>query len=298
MKTNDKDLKGIEGLVYEMLHNAQIVKIRNEELAEFIEAGALGFWERAEKERGSVLSTLRTQLKFLQYKSVRNVLRNQPGKKKIVDLADLKKKKMTIYLSIPAGKLTLFNRLMRLFVNMLLEAGEREKKAPPTCLLIVLDEFFVLGYMKNLEVAAGYVRAFCKLQIIVQNLGQIRNLYKDSWETFLGNNLLQFFANNDQFTLDYIEKRCGKTPVRTIRESISTNQAVGDESVSVEMHPLITAQEAARFFGRNDPLRRQLVIWPGYDPIILQRCEWYRTDTPYFKKYFEKFHQSLEENNK
>lgn len=294
-----KKITGMEGLIFEMLHSAEFLKIRNDELAEFIETSATQFWDRADKERASVLSTLRTQLKFLRYKSVRRVLRGAPEKKKIVDLADLKRKKMSIFLSIPAGKLLLFNRLMRLFVNLTLEAVEREEQAQKVSVLIVAEEFPILDHMRTFEVMAGFVRGFsCKLLLIAQNLGQIQAIYKDSWETFLGNNLLQFFGNNDLCTLKYIEDRLGKTPVRTINRTISTSEAVTDETISQELHPLITAQEVARFAGRDDPLSRQIVIWPSYDPILLQRCQWYRKDTPYYKKYFSKFCEFLEEQNK
>jgi type IV secretion system protein VirD4 len=294
-----KKYKGMEGLIYEMLHSAEILNVRNEELAEFIEASATQFWDRADKERASVLSTLRTQLKFLRYKSVRKVLRGQKGKKKIVDLADLKKKKMSIFLSIPAGKLLLFNRLMRLFVNLTLEAVEREKQKPQVPVLLVAEEFPIMDRMRTFEVAAGFVRGFsCKLYLIAQNLGQIKAIYPESWETFLGNNLVQFFGNNDLTTLKYIEERLGNTPVRTINRTISTSEAVTDETISQQLQPLITAQEAARFFGRDDPLKRQVVIWPSYDPIICQRTEWFRKDTPYYKKYFSKFCKFLEEQNK
>lgn len=294
-----KDLIGMEGLVFEMLQNAELLKARHEELAEFIEAGAMDFWERADKERGSVLSTLRTQLKFLKYKSVREVLRYQPGKKKLGDLADLKIKKMSIFLSIPAGKLTLFNRLLRLAVNMTLEAVERETTVPEVASLLVIDEWPVISYLRSLEVAAGFVRSFhLKLHLLAQNLGQIKSMHPDSWETFLGNNVVQLFGNSDMETLSYAEKRLGLTPVRLIKRTISTNKVIGDEQISEEMHPLLTAQEASRLLGREDPLARQLILIPSYDPIVCQRIQWYRKDAIYHQKYFSRFCKFLEENNK
>ena len=291
-----EDTPSMAGLCKEMLHQAIYLKGKDEDLAEALEAGTFDFFERADKERDSVLSTLRTNLKFLSYKSIRKILVPNPDRKHLPTLDLLKQKRITIYLSPAAGRLGQFNRLLRLFVNMTLEAVEREKAIPPVPVAMVLDEFPVLGYMRQLDIAAGFIRGFkVKLWIICQNLSQIRNLYKEGWETFLGNNCLQFFGNNDQFTLDYIEKRCGKTPVKVIQQSIAKTEAVGSESISEQLHSLITAQEAAKYFSRIDPQQRQLVIQPGYDPIIIQRTEWYRKDALYHQKYFSKFCRFLKE---
>jgi type IV secretion system protein VirD4 len=45
------------------------------------------------------------------------------------------------------------------------------------------------------------------------------------------------------------------------------------DSTGIEVHDLLTVDEAARLFGRDDPKLRQLVIWAGrVDPfMILQR---------------------------
>ncbi|MCA9458681.1 MAG: type IV secretory system conjugative DNA transfer family protein [Nitrospira sp.] len=293
-----EEQSSISGLCKEMLHQALFLKTKDEDLSEALEAGTFDFFERTDKERDSVLSTLRTNLKFLGYKAVRKILTPDPNKKHLTSLDLLKKKRMTLYISPAAGRLAMFNRMLRLLVNLTLESVEREKTPPPVPVLLVLDEFPVLGYMRQLDVAAGFIRGFgVKLWIICQNLSQIKNLYKEGWETFLGNNCLQFFGNNDQFTLNYIEERCGKTPVTVVQQSIQKTEAVGSESISHEMHPLITAQEAAKYFSPIDPLKRQLVIVPGHDPIILQRIEWYRKDAPYHQKNFSKFCRFLEERN-
>lgn len=282
-----------------MLHQALFLKNKDVDLAEALEAGTFDFFERADKERDSVLSTLRTNLKFLSYKAVRQVLVPNPERRHLSSLDLLKKKRITIYISPAAGRLVQFNRVLRLFVNLTLESVEREKTPPSVPVLLVLDEFPVLGYMRQLDVAAGFIRGFgVKLWIICQNLSQIKNLYKEGWETFLGNNCLQFFGNNDQFTLNYIEERCGKTPVKVTQQSIQKTEAVGSESLSHEMHPLITVQKAAKFFSRMDSQKRQLVIQPGYDPIILQRIEWYLKDAQYHQKYFSKFCRFLEQQSR
>ncbi len=43
---------------------------------------------------------------------------------------------------------------------------------------------------------------------------------------------------------------------------------------------LMTPEEISRFFARNDQHKRQLVIWAGYNPMILQRIEYFDAKSP------------------
>ncbi len=293
-----EDTPSMKGLITEMLQNAEILKDKDEDLGEALEGMTFDFWDREDRERNSVLSTVRTHLKFLYYKSIRKLLTPDPTKKTLKNLDILKTGYSTIYASISVGMLPVFSPFLRVLVNLTLEAVERVKVKPKVPLCIVLDEFFVLGHLKEIDNAAGFIRGFSvKFHVILQTLSQIKSLY-DNWEVFMGNNCLQCFGLNDMTTLEYIEKRCGQTPVRVIQESIGKEEAVGSESISEQQFPLITAQEASRFFARIDPLKRQLLIMPGYEPIILQRTEWYQKEAPYFQQYFSKFCRFLETRNK
>jgi type IV secretion system protein VirD4 len=43
---------------------------------------------------------------------------------------------------------------------------------------------------------------------------------------------------------------------------------------------LLTPEEVSRQFARSDRLKRQLVIWAGYHPMILQRVEYFDKASP------------------
>ena len=75
-------------------------------------------------------------------------------------------------------------------------------------MLFLLDEFAVLGHMRQLEDAAGQIAGYgVKLWPIMQDLGQLKALYRERWETFMGNaGVLQFFGNNDLTTLEWISQ--------------------------------------------------------------------------------------------
>ena len=106
---------------------------------------------------------------------------------------------------------------MRLFVNLALQAMERTPGYPAagSPVLFVLDEFASLGHMRQIEDAAGQIASYgVKLWPILQDLGQLKALYKERWETFMGNaGVLQFFGNNDLTTLEWISKRLGTTTI-------------------------------------------------------------------------------------
>lgn len=240
-----------------------------------VQRAASDFFDRPLRERASVLSTARRNLKFLDLPPIRRVVSRHD-----FDLTDLKQKPTTIYLCLPARHIGTCARWLRLFVNLTLQAMERDLSRPVGGhpVLFCLDEFATLGKMRQIEDAAGQIAGFgVKLWPILQDLGQLKALYKERWETFLGNaGVLQFFGNNDLTTLEWISKRCGRTTIRTRTDSALTvqqsRQGSTGESWRSETHPLLDIAEAAQIFGRDDRALRQLIIWAGRPPIILQRA--------------------------
>jgi type IV secretion system protein VirD4 len=56
-------------------------------------------------------------------------------------------------------------------------------------------------------------------------------------------------------------------------------------SPSIELHSLLTPDEISRHFARSDRLKRQLVMWAGFDPMILQRVEYFDEKSPHFSVF-------------
>ena len=242
----------------------------------FVQDAAEDFFSKPDDERGSVLSTARRHLRFLSYPAIRESVSTGD-----LDLADLKRQRMTVYLCLPAMRMGTCNRWFRLVINMALAAFEREAKKPETPVLVCLDEFASLGHMRTIEDAAGLIAGFgVKLWPIVHDLGQIKSLYKDRWQTFLGNaGVVQFFANSDLTTLEYLSKRLGTTSVIVRNQSdVADRDQTGTDrrgaNYAIQTQPLLTVDEIARLFGRDDALQRQLILWAGFDPIILQRIKY------------------------
>lgn len=272
-------------LELEMLRNAERLQGHDAtaDIGDAIEGAVRDFYERPANERASVLSTTRRHTKLLDYRSIARVLSGHD-----FDLAALKTapEGLTIYLCLPANRMKRCNRWLRLFVNLLLDAMERERHEPDCPVLVCLDEFPVLGHMQQLEDAAGQIASFgVKLWVVLQDWGQGKALYKDRWETFAGNaGILQFFGNNDLQTTEYISRRLGKTIVQVTREGEAAvdQRAAGltGRSESLEQFDLLTPSEVSQQFARSDRLKRQLIIWAGYNPMILQRVEYFDQKSP------------------
>ena len=204
---------------------------RNDAVRDVIAGAANSICEMGENERGSVLSTARRNSKFIDSPWMRRCLEGRSGTGDAAPGFDIDALKASIggvslYVCLPARFIPTHARFLRLMLNLILYRMEGQGLDQPACgqpVLFVLDEFAALGRMEAIEKAAGLMAGFgVKLWPILQDLGQLKRHYKESWETFMGNaGVLQFFANADLTTLDWLSKRLGE--VELIRETRGTS---------------------------------------------------------------------------
>ena len=241
-----------------------------------VQEGAIAFFSKPEEERGSIISTAQRHAKFLSYPAIQESVSGHD-----FDLSELKTGFVTLYLCMPPSRLATCRGWLRLFVNLLIKEMESNTGRPDVPVLAILDEFAALGHMKVLEDSIAYLSGYgVRLWPIIQDLSQLKSLYRDRWETFLGNaGLIQCFGNNDLTTLEWISKRLGKTSLIVTRQSEAgpssrDRQGLTGESWSAEVQDLMTPEEVGRFFAREDHLCRQLILRPGDQPMILQRVNY------------------------
>lgn len=224
----------------------------------------------SDRERASVLSTAIVQTDFLDSPAMQDVLSHST-----FDLGSIKARPTTIYLSLPAGRMGTHARWLRLMIALTIEAMERDRTRPMHPVLIILDEFHVLGPMRVIERAAGLIAGFgVRLWPILQDLTQLKRDYPESWETFLGNaGLTQWFGLNDLTSLDYLSKRLGQTTLAVESKGeisrVQVAQGFTGRSLSHQSVDLMTPEEIGRFFSRQSG--RQIALWPGTDPIAMNR---------------------------
>ncbi|WP_299632609.1 type IV secretory system conjugative DNA transfer family protein [uncultured Roseobacter sp.] len=206
-----------------------------------------------DRERGSVLSTARRSMEFLERRPMRRLFASSS-----FDLDALKTdpKGVTLYLCLPPQRMHDCGRFLRLMISMMLERIYAIEGQPASGhpVLAMLEEFPVLGHMTLIEQAAGYAAGFgLKMMIVIQDLTQLKRHYRDGWETFIGNaGCIQAFGNNDQTTLDYFSKKLGECEVVQTTHNISTasGHSTNDPSAQAQMQSAMSGRgEAAILTG-------------------------------------------------
>lgn len=199
----------------------------NRAVRNVIAGAANSIRDMGENERGSVLSTARRNTKFIDSPWMQACLNGSDGHP--LDIDELKESGcgLSVYLCLPARFIPTHARFLRLMLNLMLYRMEAQGLDQPRCghpVLFIMDEFAALGRLEVIEKAAGLMAGYgVKLWPVLQDLGQLKRHYKESWETFLGNaGILQFFANADLTTLDWLSKRMGK--IELIRETRGSSQ--------------------------------------------------------------------------
>jgi type IV secretion system protein VirD4 len=233
----------------------------------------------------SVLATARTETAFLDSPTLRDILRAPkkglngealPGR--TFKLGELKRDAVTVYLCLPAGRMVSHANWLRIFIDLAMHAFEKDITPAKVPLLIVLDEFPVLGYMRSLEAAAGQIAGFgVKLWTIIQDITQLQRLYRDSWETFVSNSgVVTAFANTDGATLRYLSERLGKIHMDLLKDS-GASAAQKRAGANLQQNqsredPLLAPHEVALTFERDN--MNILVLAAGLAPLALQRARY------------------------
>lgn len=226
-------------------------------------------------ELGSVLSSTRTQTQWLDSPKMAGVLERSD-----FQLGDIKRKKMSIYLCLPATRMGTHSRWLRLMVLLAIGVMERVKIKPDLPVLFVLDEFPVLGYMQSIETAAGLMAGFgVKLWPIVQNIGQLKQHYSKTWETFVANSgIVTAFGVSDSESLNFLSGSLGNTGIIAKHDSGATRNALmqGTPSLHDDRRevPLLAPHELRLAFGRGK--NRALVYNVENDPAVVERFVYFR----------------------
>ncbi|NCC27565.1 MAG: type IV secretory system conjugative DNA transfer family protein [Gammaproteobacteria bacterium] len=262
-------------------------------------AVAAAYLGKPDRERESVLSTARRHTEFLDSPGLERVLGAPEGGQQVLGslrrLRDAYRspegRPVTVYLCLPATRMTTHARWLRLIVGLGLALFEQDAQAHPASLrsgrpqvLFLLDEFASLEHMPALSLAAGLMAGYgLKLWPFLQDLSQIKTHYQSSWETFIGNaGAHLFFGNTDTTTLNYVSERLGK--VRITRGSMSRQNSgtlpregsgVG-YNVSDDVTPLLSPDEIQRIFARDKRTGGFIAaLLPGALPIWLRKVEWH-----------------------
>lgn len=223
----------------------------------------------ADRERGSVLSTARRNTAFLDDPRIAQALSRSD-----FDLAAIKEDLMTVYLVMPANKITNNSRFVRLFIGTVIASITASSKQPPHRVTFVLDEFAQLGYMKAIEDAVSLMRGYgLAFWVFLQDLSQLKGVYP-RWQTFMANSAKVFFGTDDYDTAKYISDSLGQTTIEYETQNEGKNSGTGLSGGGGSMNRGKSAGSSQQFTGRHLLTPDEVMRLGPERPIVLVKGEY------------------------
>ena len=245
-------------------------------------AGARGL-QKDEKLLSNVIASVQAETHFLDSPCMRESLSASDFK-----FEDLKTKKLSIYLVLPADRMHTFNRWSRLLIQIAIIANARNIAVKPEKpILFILDELPALGKMPVIEHAYGLMAGFgMQLWGFVQDLSQLESLYGKGWQSFIANSgMVSYFGSTDRMTAEYFSALCGETTVwnfsSAIAKAVGTSSGNGGMSSSDSTTETDTRAASQRKLAYPDELMRmhedkQLVFIDNMYPLIATKTPWFK----------------------
>ena len=147
-----------------------------------------------------------------------------------LDIGTLGERKRAIFCVIPDNDNS-FNYLVGMlytqaFQALYFNADNNHGGELPIPVHIVMDEFANVALPDNFERILATMRSRrISVSIIIQNIAQLKALFKDSWENITGNcDTLLYLGGNEQSTHEYISKMLGKETIDTRTRGITKGQ--------------------------------------------------------------------------
>lgn len=207
----------------------------------------------AGKTAKSILISAGVRLAPFNIESIKNIVSDDT-----VGLDMIGSEKTALFIIMPDTD-TSFNFLaslmfQQMFDVLVYKADNEYKGMLPFRVRCLMDEFSNIGQIPQLETLMPTIRKRgISLNIVLQNLAQIKNLYKDTWEIITGNcDSVLFLGSMEMSTLKYISEMCGKTTIDNRNVNESRGQT-GSYSMNYQIlgRDLITPDEVGRLKGKS-----------------------------------------------
>lgn len=147
-----------------------------------------------------------------------------------LELGQLGEMKKAIFCVIPDNDNS-FNYLVGMlytqaFQELYYKADHEHGGELPVPVHFVMDEWANVALPDNFERLLATMRSRrIFVSIIIQNMAQIKALFKDSWESLVGNcDTMLYLGGNEQSTHEYISKMLGKETIDTRTRGITKGQ--------------------------------------------------------------------------
>ena len=193
-----------------------------------------------------------------------------------MELGKLGERKQAIFCIIPDSNDASLNFLVGMlytqaFQELYFQADKVHQGALPVPVRLMFDEF------ANVALPDGYARLQATMRsrnimstIILQNISQLKALFKDDWEGIIGNaDSFIYLGGNEQSTHKYISELLGKETIDT-RTSSQSKGRNGSFSQNFQQagRELLTPDEVRRLDNKN-----AIVLIRGEKPVIDEKYD-------------------------
>ena len=193
-----------------------------------------------------------------------------------MELGKLGERKQAIFCIIPDSNDASLNFLVGMlytqaFQELYFQADKVHQGALPVPVRLMFDEF------ANVALPDGYARLQATMRsrnimstIILQNISQLKALFKDDWEGIIGNaDSFVYLGGNEQSTHKYISELLGKETIDTKTSSQSKGRN-GSFSQNFQQtgRELMTPDEVRRLDNKN-----AIVLIRGEKPVIDEKYD-------------------------
>ncbi|WP_455952026.1 VirD4-like conjugal transfer protein, CD1115 family [Arcanobacterium haemolyticum] len=226
------------------------------------------YTQGAGETKKSVIISLGVRMAPLHMAPIRKLLATDT-----IEFDRVGQEKTALFLIIPDTHAA-FTFLVSIFYEQFFEksiyiADHTPERRLPYLVQCFMDEFANIGKMPSFERKIAVMRSRgISTSIIIQNFSQGKALYKDDWETIVGNcDSLLFLGGNEKSTTEYISKLVGKQTLASTDTSESKgrngswtlqNRTLGRD--------LITPDEVGRMDGR-----KCIYVLRGLPPFFSQK---------------------------
>ena len=201
-----------------------------------------------------------------------------------IDLSAVRKRRLSIYVGIPANRLSDASLLVNLFFSQLIQHNTVELPATNPALkyhcVLFLDEFPAIGRIEILAKSVGFLAGYnLRLVPIIQSLSQLASIYGEKEaRTFVTNHACQvMFAPREQHDAQEYSQMLGTYTAKAVSTGMSrprgwgqARQASTSSNISDHARPLMLPQELKEL----GPTR-QILTLTNTKPILCDKACFY-----------------------
>ena len=262
-KEDDDDYQSPLDLLFEALEEEQPNHIALRQYRIFKQA--------AGKTAKSILVSAAVRLSAFTLPEIQDITNEES-----LEISMLGERRQAIFCVIPDSNDNSLNFLVGMlytqaFQELYYQADKNHMGPLPVPVRLMFDEF------ANVALPDGYARLQATMRsrnimatIILQNISQLKALFKDDWEGIIGNaDTLVYLGGNEQSTHEYISKLLGKETISTTSSSQSKGRS-GSFSQSTQQtgRELMTPDEVRLLDNKN-----AVVFIRGERPVIDEKYD-------------------------